>query len=237
MKTVLVTGSSGLIGRRLSEILSEKYNVVGIDIVDSDYTCDLTCEMDVVRLFKTLKVNSRNAPMDVFALVNCVGIPDYPTDIRGGGISELSYELFRKHIDVNLCSVFLTMREFAANFSETGKHIINISSMYSMSIPKTEMYEGKIKNPGYVASKFGLVGMSQYFAVLTGGMGIRVNCVGPGCVDGSGVDSAFLARYKDKVPLGCTIDMEEVGRSVRHILETEKMTGQNVIIDGGFTLV
>ena len=93
--------------------------------------------------------NERSA---MFALVNCVGIPDVAGGQSAKDITEVTSETFNLHLKVNLESVFTLMREFVRNYRSSAEHIINVSSLYSIVAPRLTS-TWKHQTPCYVASK------------------------------------------------------------------------------------
>jgi NAD(P)-dependent dehydrogenase (short-subunit alcohol dehydrogenase family) len=81
---------------------------------------------------------------------------------------------------VNLKAPFLCSREAFAHFKETGRggSIVNLGSL--AGVRGTEKFPGLAS---YVASKFGIVGLTEALAVEGRPHGIRVNCIAPGAVD------------------------------------------------------
>lgn len=95
-------------------------------------------------------------------------------------ITEQTLEDWERVIRINLTGTFLCAQEFFRCAKEkTGKRsIINISSLAGI--------RGTDKFPGlssYVASKFGVVGLTEALAVEGKALGVRVNCIAPGAVD------------------------------------------------------
>lgn len=232
--TVLVSGASGFLGSFVCETLVKRgYDVVKLDIRNVESPCDLTDATSVQEWFQKLK-SEKSA---LFALVNCVGIPDVAGGQSAKDITEVTSETFQVHLRVNLESVFTLMREFVRNYRRSAEHIINISSLYSVVAPRLDMYGGNIKHPGYVAAKTGLVGLSKYCAVLCAKDDIKVNCIAPAAIaETTGVEGTFLETYKSNVPLHRPVPLQECADTVIFLLENKNMTGQNLLIDGGYSL-
>ena len=117
------------------------------------------------------------------------------------------------------------------------KNIINISSLYSVVSPRLDLYNGKIKNPAYTASKHGLIGLTKHLAVILAEDNIRVNCIAPGGVKETINDKDFIEKYNKQVPLKTTIPINEVMKTITYLLSMETITGQNIIVDGGYSLI
>ena len=85
--------------------------------------------------------------------------------------------------------------------------------------------------------KGGIISLTRYLAAYWGEKNIRVNCVSPGGVSHEGENETFLKKYSDKVPLGRKAKVSEIAGSIVYLSSDEAsyITGQNLIIDGGWT--
>jgi len=233
-RSILVSGASGFIGSFLCEHLGRLgYNVIKLDVRNVENPCDLTDPTAVDSWFKKAQIKNPS----IFALLNCVGIPDVAGGQSAKDITDVTSESFNLHLKVNLESVFTLMREFVRHYRSSAEHIINISSLYSVVAPRLDMYDGNIKHPGYVASKTGLVGLSKYCAVLCAKDNIKVNCIAPAAVaETKGVEGDFLKKYNANVPLHRPVSLQDCAETVCFLLHSKNMTGQNLLIDGGYSL-
>jgi NAD(P)-dependent dehydrogenase (short-subunit alcohol dehydrogenase family) len=232
---ILITGSYGFIGGNLKEHLSKKgHTIIDFDLHDIENPIDALDEYQVREYFS--KLSTKYQKID--ALVNCIGIPDSANKLNHKSLVDIDTESFKKMVDVNLNSVFVIIREFVRNFGKTPSNIINISSLYSVVSPRTDFYGDNIKHPGYVASKFGLVGLTKYLAVLLAKNNIKVNCIAPSAVaETLGVEGDFLNKFNQQVPLKRPVSTLDVAKLTEFlILNNNNITGQNLIIDGGYTL-
>lgn len=236
--TVIISGSCGLIGSFIKKrLVDQGVQVVDLDINNPVCPVDATDEYQVGEFFKSLSNNnSGNSGINkIDALINCIGIPNSANKLPHTDLTQVSLESFNQLIDVNLSSVFLIIREFAKYYTDST--IINISSLYSVVSPRLDLYNGHIKHPGYIASKFGLIGLTKYLAVLLADKNISVNCIAPAAVaETIGVDNAFLEKYNKQVPMKRPVSMEEVHNCIEMLMKTRGITGQNLIIDGGYSL-
>ena len=109
--------------------------------------------------------------------------------------------------------------------------------MYSVVAPRTDLYNGKIKNPAYTASKHGLIGLSKHLAVILAQDNIKVNCIAPGGVQETINDKNFLENYNNQVPLKTTIPLNQLLKTVEYLFNMNTITGQNIVIDGGYSII
>ena len=118
--------------------------------------------------------------------------------------------------------------------------IINIASIYGVVGPDFTVYDKtSLTMPaGYSAIKGGLINLTRYMASYFGPNNIRVNCVSPGGIFDN-QDINFVKNYMKKVPLGRMGLPEDIAPSVAFLLsdDSKYITGQNLIIDGGWTAI
>src|SRR4029077_12590110 len=213
---VLVTAGRG---DRLDELASE----CG-DRIDT-MTGDITDAHHREALVGRLQAHGR---LDV--LVNNAGICD------GGPIEEQSLDDLRQVIEVNLISVIDTCRLMAPLlFASPVASVINIASIYGVVSSRGPM-------AGYNATKGGIVNLTRNLAAQWGGRGVRVNALAPGYFPSEMTDflsdAAFAQSIRERTLLARTPDLAEIDGPLL-FLATEAssyMTGQTLVIDGGWTL-
>jgi NAD(P)-dependent dehydrogenase (short-subunit alcohol dehydrogenase family) len=88
----------------------------------------------------------------------------------------------------------------------------------------------------YSASKAAVIQLSRYFAVHCGEMGIRVNTVSPGGIS-STQGPHFTSSYENKVPMKRMASPSDITGAVAFFASDDSsyITGQNLVVDGGFT--
>lgn len=125
-----------------------------------------------------------------------------------------------------------------------GASVINISSMYGVVSPDFSIYEEascrKFKNqPFYGAAKAGLIQYTKYMAISYGKKGIRFNCISPGPFPSADVQKSrvFIRNLKKKVPMGRIGEPDELGGACVYLASdaSSYVTGQNLMVDGGWT--
>lgn len=102
---------------------------------------------------------------------------------------------------------------------------------------------GTWRDPAYLSSKMGLIGLVRAMAKGLAGDGIRVNVITPGTIDtplfrkGLAAGGGTAEKTAQSVPLGRIGDPIDVGRAIRFLLSDEAsyVTGTNLVVDGGRT--
>ena len=114
--------------------------------------------------------------------------------------------------------------------------LINIASIYATLPPRFEIYpEGTGKDPAYVAAKAAIVQLTRYYARRVRGSGIRVNAVSPGGVYRD-EPADFVAAYSAQTNHRQMLPAKAVAEACRFLIGCEWVTGQNLVVDDGFTL-
>jgi NAD(P)-dependent dehydrogenase (short-subunit alcohol dehydrogenase family) len=147
--------------------------------------------------------------------------------------------LWQKAIDINLTGAFLFAREAGKILKNGGGgSLINVASHYGVVGPDHRIYEGQSFQsfPAYSASKAGIIGLTRWLATWWGKDSVRVNSVSPGGVFNNH-NERFAAAYGNRTPMGRMADKDEITGILIYLLSDSSRycTGQNFVIDGGFT--
>ena len=126
-------------------------------------------------------------------------------------------------------------------------NIINLNSIYGLLGQDLNVYEKtSIKeNMSYSIIKGGLINLTKQMASYYGQFGLRINNICSGGLKGhvagksSVQESQFVKNYEKKVPLKRLGNPEEVANVVTFIASdaASYITGSNVIVDGGWTII
>jgi NAD(P)-dependent dehydrogenase (short-subunit alcohol dehydrogenase family) len=148
-------------------------------------------------------------------------------------------------IDGTLSSIFRCTREIIPYLrkSDSGS-IINVSSMYGVIAPDFQLYDDSpvyLNPPHYGAAKAGLIQLTKYYASYLGKEKIRVNAITPGPFPSKEVqkDKDFTKKLANKTRLGRFGEPEDLAGAFVFLASDAAsfITGQNLIIDGGWTTI
>ncbi|RKY25160.1 MAG: gluconate 5-dehydrogenase [Planctomycetota bacterium] len=162
---------------------------------------------------------------------------------RSGKPAEMSSSDWNYGVDGTLNSVFRCIKLVVPYMKRAKKgSIINISSMYGVVSPDFSIYRGykkQFSQPNYGAAKAGVIQLTRYYAVYLARYGIRVNCISPGAFPNPNIvkQKRFLQKLSAKIPIGRVGRPDELEGAIVFLasVASSYMTGQNVIIDGGWT--
>ena len=153
-----------------------------------------------------------------------------------GAFSEIDIEDFDRILKVNLRTPFQLCQAVIPYMKRCGwGRIVNITSIFGNI--------SKEYRASYSSSKFGLDGMTAALAAEVSEYGILANSVGPGFIDTEltrnilGEDG--IAKLKERIPMKRLGGSEEIASLVSWLVSEENsyISGQNLMIDGGFTRV
>jgi NAD(P)-dependent dehydrogenase (short-subunit alcohol dehydrogenase family) len=241
-KVIIVTGGSGLLGKAIMSDLKVKGAIaVNVDIKkdpSSDHNFiygDTTDEKSIAAIFQD--VHKQFGKID--GLVNNA----YPRTADWGKPFEEDAGLtsWRKNVDLQLNSYAACCQEYI-KYSKPylNGSIVNMASIYGVVGNDFAIYKGTEMKPpaAYSAIKGGLINFSRYLASFYGEFGIRINVVSPGGIFDN-QNPVFVKNYEDKVPLKRMGTPFDIAPSVSFLLsdEAKYITGHNLIIDGGWTIV
>jgi NAD(P)-dependent dehydrogenase (short-subunit alcohol dehydrogenase family) len=229
----LVTGGTRGIGKSISQVLlREGYEVMitGTSIDLSDNNAFRCFEVDFKNKHSTEKFLQEAKSFQPEILINNAGINiiDNFTDIKE--------QDFDNVMRVNLKIPFLISQLVIPGMKENNfGRIVNIGSIFS-SVSKE-------RRASYSVSKFGLVGLTKALSAELSEFNILANCVSPGVIETRLTKEILgikgISEMKKKIPQGRLGSVEEVAELVFWLASKNNsyITGQNILIDGGYTVV
>ena len=220
LRTVLLTGGSRGIGKAIkNKFLSENYIVEAPDRND----------LDLSNLESVRKYCKSNKQRDFSVIINCAGINKINL------LETLTDSELLETIQVNLIAPVLLLKTFTTKMKQNNYgRVVNIGSIW-----------GEVSKPGrgaYSATKHGLHGITNTLALELATYNVLVNTVCPGFtltqLTRQNNSPEQLLQISESIPMKRLAEPEEIAESV-FFLASEKntyITGQKIIIDGGYTI-
>tara|TARA_B110000858_G_scaffold187916_1_gene232819 strand:- start:3546 stop:4316 length:771 start_codon:yes stop_codon:yes gene_type:complete len=245
-KNILITGAAGLLGSEFVGFLI-KFNARCICLdknfsllkkkfskYNSDkllyFKCDITKTKDLKKINDFLKKKK----IIVNTIINNAAVNPTP------GKKNKKWD---DEIDVGLTGANNVIVEFSRKMiEEKNGNIINIGSDLSVIAPNQEIYKrarlNYIKPLSYSVIKHGLVGLTKYYASLLGKYKIRCNCLSPGGVNNN-LNKKLVKEITNNIPLKRMATKDEYNFAILFLCSDglKYMTGQNLIIDGGRSII
>jgi len=248
-KSAVVTGGARGLGRQHALALAEAGARVAIcDLLDKEGEATraelaalrgeaLYVHVDVTDggQIDAMVAQTRRAFGGIDILVNNAARPS-----EGCPLAEVSDELWRQIIDVNLSGMFYVGRRVAASMRETGGgSIINIGSINSFVISNITPRH----NVTYCVAKAGVAHLTRGMAAEWAGQNIRVNALAPGYIltDQTAASAKIPEVYERNVrmtPMGRYGKLDELRGGLIFLASEASscMTGGVLTIDGGYTV-
>lgn len=162
------------------------------------------------------------------------------SDLTGWGVQfkDQSVETWRRAIEVNVTAPFhLTQLMLPLFETSRAPSVVMIGSVHGMVGPDWGLYEGlTMASPAaYSASKAALLQLSRWLATSLA-PNIRVNSVSPGGIE-RGQPADFVSRYESRTPMKRMGSVQDILGAVAFLLSdaAQYVTGQNIVVDGGYT--
>ncbi len=243
-KKSYVTGGARGIGKCAAIALAEAgadVAIVDMDIIEAEKTAK---ELEVFGVKSIALKTNVTDPYDVNKMIDTILEAFGTIDIafNNAGIcnnvkaEEMSYEAWKKVIDVNLTGVFLTSQAAGRVMIKNGKgSIINTASM-SGHIVNTPQPQS-----AYNASKAGVIMLTKSLAVEWASYNVRVNCISPGYIGTEMTLKAtdWIPSWIQATPVKRMGTPEELQGAVIYLASDASSftTGSDIVIDGAFTCI
>jgi len=262
-RVAVVTGGAGLLGTEFCKTLAEAGACVAVVDLNGEaagkvaealtkdgyrvegFGVDIT-RPDSIKQF-VAAVLSEFGRLDI--LVNSAALdPKFDPEAASKGIAPGNFEDYpladwNAALNVNLTGMFLITQACVKPMIAQGKKgsIINICSTYGLNGPDQRIYvkQGQrvaFKPVYYTVTKAGVLGFTKYLAAYYADTEIRVNALTPGGVFNNH-EEYFVRNYSAKTILGRMARKDEMNGALVFLASdaSSYMTGNNVVVDGGWT--
>tara|TARA_Y100001970_G_C14143627_1_gene808580 strand:+ start:88 stop:864 length:777 start_codon:yes stop_codon:yes gene_type:complete len=254
-KKILISGAGGFLGSNLCKLFSKlNYDLVCLEINKSKlnslkkklhkfknkkyyFVVDITNEKKVINIYNILK--RKKCFIDI--IIN--NAANNPPVKKTNKIKLIEINNWKSDLDVGLMGAYIITKTFADSMKKiNGGSIINIGSDLSILSPNHEIYKSGSKNflkpISYSVIKHGLVGLNKYFATLYAKDKIISNMISPGPIDYN-IPNYLRKKIIANTPMKKLCSIDEIFKTVLFFCDTKSrhITGQNIIIDGGKSLI
>jgi 3-oxoacyl-[acyl-carrier protein] reductase len=240
-KVVIVTGGTGGLGWRICKKLAAGKMKVVLVYINSkkkaeEYVSELKKEgTQAIALQADVTTETGIKEMMNAAISRFDGLDALVLDaafnqfVNFSDLEALTPELWEKIIAYNLTAPYLAARLIGPEMKRRGGgRIVTVSSIAGLSPTGSSI--------AYAVSKAGLIHLTRCLAVSLA-PAVLVNGVAPGLMEGTRMTENLLPAYAEKVRNAALIkkaaDRDDVADAVRLFIETDSITGQNLVIDGG----
>jgi NAD(P)-dependent dehydrogenase (short-subunit alcohol dehydrogenase family) len=233
VKVALVTGAAHGIGRAIARhLLEHDWRVGVVDLPGTGLKRAYAGAARRACLIEGDVAEEKTAHEAVAAVTEAFGRLDALVSnagiIHAKPLRQLTYDEWRRVIDVNLSAAYLFARATDKPLRAAQGAIVLIAS--------TRAIMSEPGNEAYAASKGGLVALTHALAMSLG-PDIRVNCVSPGWIM-TGDDANLRRKDHSQHPVGRVGKPQDIAEMVTFLLDRERsgfITGANFIVDGGMT--
>ena len=224
-KLAIVTGAHGWLGKGITKGLQEYgAEVIAIGRKECDVTDDKSFRKYINR-FDTIDILVNNAMKKA-----------------NESFETMTKEQWNAGIEGTLTHYFTCSQAVIPKMKDGGS-IINIASLYGFLGVDQRIYLDLGNNPAvhYAASKHGIIGLTRYIATYFGDKGIRCNALSPGYfpkkTPGVPERPDYISEMIKRTPMRRIGKPEDlIGATVFLASDASAyITGQNIIVDGGFS--
>ena len=143
--------------------------------------------------------------------------------------------------NINLRGTFLACKHFIKyhNSKKINQKIINVGSIYGSVSPHHEIYKGQkfFSSLAYTSSKSGIIGLTKWLAAALADDKTTCNMMTPSVVYNN-QNKKFLKDYSKLLPVKRMAKQTEIFGLLKFLIskDSDYITGQNIFVDGGFTI-
>ncbi len=250
VKTVFLTGATGLIGKNiLKHLVENNFNILfnsrnnenikeihsaykkyenvirgtNVDLLDDNLLNKLDLFFENVGVYPDALINNARDANNLVIEDSC----------------EISSSKWIGEFSIGVIVPYKLSMYLSKHKKSNLKKVINISSIYGVVAPNTNIYDNPEKESAinYGTVKSALIHLTKELAVKLANKNIQVNAVSYGGVGGR-VSDDFYNRYSQLNPQNRMLSEGELGGVIEFLLSSasDGMTGQNLLYDGGWTI-
>jgi NAD(P)-dependent dehydrogenase (short-subunit alcohol dehydrogenase family) len=248
-RVALVTGATGLLGAAIAKRLAAEQAMVAVasrSLAKAEHwvaenksfgrfipvELDLNDEKSIHDCMMNLERQAGNPSIVVANASQREGL-EIPFD-------KIKHDSFSRLFSVDIAGHILLLREFVKGLKGQPASIVFLSSIYGRSGVDHGIYpDGMLPAPvQYASVKSAVEGAVRWLAAAWGELGVRVNGLVPGGVASHSRQSKeFVQRYAARTMLRRMASAEEIASAAAFLASDDSsyMTGQSLVVDGGFT--
>ena len=229
----LVTGAAHRLGKAFALTLAR----LGYDIVlhyhsSEEEALQTKAEIESLSRSVILAQADLTNPSEIYSLVSNLQHLDILVNsaafMPSGNVDALTLENWDSALDLNLRAPFLLAQECAKKMTDGGL-IVNITDVGAQ--------KAWSRYPSYTVSKAALESLTKILARALAPK-IRVNAIAPGFVLQSDIVPAEeWERLIGRIPLKRPARTEEITSALEFLLHNQYVTGQTIVVDGGYSLI
>jgi NAD(P)-dependent dehydrogenase (short-subunit alcohol dehydrogenase family) len=240
-KIIIVTGGNGLLGSEIVLQIKKQGGIVinfDINIKSNSEITEVDCDITDSKSIN----DAINIVLKQYGKIDGLVNNAYPRTSDWGKIFEnIQIDSWKSNVDMQLNSIFYMCQSVLEKMKiQNFGSIINMASIYGVVGPDFSIYENtEMTMPAaYSAIKGGVINFSRYLSSYYGKYNIRVNCISPGGIFNN-QSEIFVKNYETKVPMKRMGMPSDIAPAICFLLSDESsyITGQNIIIDGGWTSI
>ena len=264
-QVAIITGGGGLLGRRHGEAIAEAGGTPVLWDIDLERAeaaaAAITADTGRPALGQRVDITDPAAIQAALAEVlarfgrcdilinNAANDPKVKPggDMSWSRLENFALPMWERDLAVGLTGAFLCAQVIGSHLAAQGRGVIlNISSDLGVIAPDQRLYRRPdvpdeaqpVKPVTYSVVKHGLLGLTKYLATYWAERGVRVNAVSPGGVYTNQPED-FLLRLTNLIPLGRMARQDEYKAAIVFLCSeaSSYMTGHNMILDGGRTVL
>jgi NAD(P)-dependent dehydrogenase (short-subunit alcohol dehydrogenase family) len=237
-----VTGASYGVGAATALALARAGYDIALSATRTENLAGILGELAPLRVRTLpLALDLRSGPGIEQAMAQIVGAfggVDVLVNNAGANLRKLAVEVtaseWREVMEINVTGTFLLTQQVGRHLIGGAREgaIINIASTHGLI--------GAPERSTYGISKGAIIQMTRMLAIEWAPHGIRVNAIAPGRLDTAspsraGADPKYMAAMLERIPLHRLATAEEVAATAVYLAQTQSVTGQVVVLDGGLT--